>query len=108
MSNDTPRPESNVTEDEIQRAYAEIANEECLTILPVPGHLDRAYVPDHWRERATVRALAAREQTLREELDAAREALARVEADLAARPGQLERLSNIADAVDRIARGETR
>src|SRR5690606_12367979 len=44
------------------RAYAEIANEKCMTITSVPGHWDRAYVPDHWREAATERALSARDE----------------------------------------------
>lgn len=47
----------DVTEEEVQAAYFKIALEKHLTIMMVPNEPDKAYVPEHWREAATYRAL---------------------------------------------------
>jgi len=42
-----------------QRAYMTIALDKVLTVMPVPGDLERAFVPSHWREEAEAAATVA-------------------------------------------------
>lgn len=46
----------DLAEEWTQRAYSTLSIEHGLTIQPVPGHLDRALVPAHWRDAAEDRA----------------------------------------------------
>ncbi len=51
-----------LTEEEIQKAYMEIALEESLTVQTVADDFSRAIVPAHWRNAAVERALDNREK----------------------------------------------
>ena len=107
MTTDTPRPERVTLTDKEREALACVATghepDLCDCCDAYRDNDDRFCEYAQETFAAVERTLAARGQALREELAGLADAL-REEADLAARPGQLERLSNIADQVDRIAR----